>query len=103
MSEEASPEVRSNRRRTLVGLVTGAKMDKTRRVEVVRQQQHPKYGKYLRNRLVCHVHDEKNESKEGDQVEIAETRPLSRTKRWRLVRIVSGVKGPETDGAARDE
>jgi small subunit ribosomal protein S17 len=76
-------------RKTLVGVVKTARMQKTRRVEVPRMQRHPKYGKYLRKRTVCHVHDENNESRVGDTVEIMETRPLSKLKRWRLVRIIS--------------
>jgi small subunit ribosomal protein S17 len=54
---------------------------------------HPRYGKYIKRRTVCHVHDEQNESRLGDTVEIMETRPLSKTKNWRLVRIVT--KAPE--------
>ena len=57
--------------------------------------QHPKYGKYLRKRTVLHVHDERNESKTGDRVEVAPCRPMSKTKSWRLVRVVNrmGVAG----------
>ena len=54
---------------------------------------HPRYGKYIRRRTVCHVHDEQNESRQGDTVEIMETRPLSRTKHWRLVRVVTKAPG----------
>jgi small subunit ribosomal protein S17 len=79
-------------RRTAVGVVTSDKMDKTRRVEIPRLVKHPRYGKYIRRRTVCHVHDENNESRAGDTVEIMETRPLSKTKHWRLVRVVT--KGP---------
>jgi small subunit ribosomal protein S17 len=63
-------------------------MHKTRRVEVERLVQHPRYGKYIKRRTICYVHDEQNESHLGDLVEIIESRPLSRLKRWRLVRIV---------------
>lgn len=72
-----------------VGTVVSDKMDKTRRVEVDRQVKHAKYGKYVRRRTVCMVHDENNESRTGDTVEIVESRPLSKTKRWELVRVVS--------------
>ena len=75
-------------KKKLVGIVASDKMDKTRRVEVKRLFPHPKYGKIVSRRTVCHVHDENNESKLGDKVEIVESRPLSRTKRWRLVRVV---------------
>ncbi len=75
--------------RHLTGIVTRDKNLKTRRVEVTRSVRHPKYGKYVKQRTICYVHDEKNESHLGDTVEIAESRPLSRTKRWNLVRIVT--------------
>jgi small subunit ribosomal protein S17 len=85
----ATPETEARRRRkTEIGVVTSDKMNKTRRVEVERLVPHPKYGKYLRRRTVCHAHDETNQSKLGDLVEIMETRPLSKLKRWRIVRIV---------------
>src|SRR5947207_10274668 len=75
--------------RLLLGVVTGDKTAKTRRVEVSRRVQHAKYGKFVKQRTVCYAHDEANESHLGDTVEIAECRPLSRTKRWRLVRVVT--------------
>lgn len=75
--------------RLLLGVVTGAKTLKTRRVEVSRRVQHPKYGKFIKQRTICYAHDEKNESHLGDTVEIQESRPLSKLKRWRLVRIVT--------------
>jgi len=76
-------------RRVEVGVVTSDKMTKTRRVEIPRLVKHPRYGKYIRRRTICHVHDETNESRLGDMVEIMETRPLSKTKNWRLVRVVT--------------
>src|SRR5436189_6207251 len=79
-------------RRTAIGLVTSDKMNKTRRVEIPRLVKHPRYGKYIRRRTVCHVHDEQNESRQGDTVEIMESRPLSKTKHWRLMRVVSKVQ-----------
>jgi small subunit ribosomal protein S17 len=78
-------------RKQLIGIVTGDKCSQTRRVEVPRQYRHPKYGKIVRTRTVCHVHDEDNQSKRGDRVEIAECRPRSRTKRWELLRIVEAA------------
>src|SRR3954451_14474454 len=83
----APPEAR-RRRKTEIGIVTSDKMNKTRRVEVESLYPHPKYGKMLRRRTVCHAHDESNQSHLGDLVEIMETRPLSKLKRWRIVRIV---------------
>lgn len=75
-------------RKTEIGVVTSDKMNKTRRVEIERLVPHPKYGKFLRRRTVCHAHDEQNQTHVGDLVEIMETRPLSKLKRWRIVRIV---------------
>lgn len=75
-------------RRREIGIVTKANTPKLRRVEVIRLVQHPRYKKYVRHRAVCYVHDEHDESRVGDRVEIMESRPLSRLKRWRLVRVV---------------
>ena len=83
-------------RRIEVGVVTRDKMNKTRRVEIPRLVKHVRYGKYIRRRTICYVHDEKNESRIGDTVEIMETRPLSKLKHWRLVRIVTRGPGPAT-------
>src|SRR3954469_17815436 len=80
------------RRRTEVGVVTSDKMNKTRRVEIPRLVKHPRYSKYIKRRTICHVHDEANESHAGDTVEIMESRPLSKLKHWRLVRVV--IKAP---------
>jgi small subunit ribosomal protein S17 len=79
------------KRRTEVGVVTSAKMNKTRRVEIPRLVKHDRYGKYIRRRTICHVHDEANASKKGDTVLIMETRPISKTKHWRLVRVVTAT------------
>jgi small subunit ribosomal protein S17 len=84
----ATPEPARTPRKTEVGVVTSDKMLKTRRVEISRLVPHPKYGKFVRRRTVCHAHDEANETCVGDTVEIMETRPLSKLKRWRIVRIV---------------
>ena len=75
-------------KRIAQGVVTGDKMAKTRRVEIPRLVRHPKYGKFIHRKTICYVHDDKNESSEGDTVEISECRPLSKKKRWTLVRIV---------------
>src|SRR5437016_4278788 len=89
------------RRRVEVGVVTSDKMNKTRRVEIPRLVKHPRYGKYIRRRTICHVHDEQNASRTGDTVEIMESRPLSKTKHWRLVRVVT--KGPQLTGVVQTE
>ncbi|MEM9368456.1 MAG: 30S ribosomal protein S17 [Planctomycetota bacterium] len=85
-------------KRVVAGIVTSDKMDKTRRVEINRVVKHPKYKKYVRRRTVCHVHDENNESGVGDRVEIIESEPLSKLKRWRLIRVLE--KSTEVDVAA---
>jgi len=76
-------------KKQVIGVVTSDKMDKTRRVEIPRLVRHPKYGKAIRRRTVCHVHDEENTSHQGDLVEIVETPPKSKLKRWDLVRVVT--------------
>ncbi len=76
-------------KRISVGIVTSDKMAKTRRVEISRLVRHAKYGKILSRKTVCHVHDEAEEAHLGDTVEIQESRPRSKTKRWELVRVVS--------------
>ena len=78
-------------RKTMVGVVVSDKMDKTRTVRVTRTVKHPFYGKVMTKSSKFHVHDETNSSREGDQVEITSTRPLSKLKRWRLVSIVKAA------------
>lgn len=78
-----------NRRRTVVGIVVSDKMDKTIAVEIERRVQHPVFGKTLRKFYRCYAHDEKNEAKSGDKVELMETRPLSKMKTWRLLRVIT--------------
>lgn len=79
-------------RKTRIGVVSSNKMEKTITVSVVRKLKHPKYGKFLKKTKKFHAHDEKNECNIGDTVKIMETRPLSATKRWRLVEIVEKAK-----------
>ncbi|MDR0870539.1 MAG: 30S ribosomal protein S17 [Planctomycetaceae bacterium] len=85
-------------KRVVTGVVTSDKMKKTRRVEVSRLVKYPKYGKYVKRRTVCYAHDENNETAVGDTVEIIESRPLSKLKRWNLVKVVA--KGNVIDVAA---
>jgi len=80
-------------KRTLVGRVVSTKMDKTVTVLVERRVKHPVYGKFLVRSTKLHAHDEKNEINEGDLVEIAEVRPLSRTKTWAVVRRLEAARG----------
>lgn len=75
-------------RKTLIGEVVSDKMDKTVVVRTVSRVPHPRFGKIVKQSAKFHAHDEKNEAKTGDKVRIAETRPLSKTKRWRLVEVL---------------
>jgi small subunit ribosomal protein S17 len=81
-----------NLRKTKLGIVSSNKMDKTITVNVERKVKHPLYGKFLKKTTKFHAHDEKNECSIGDTVKIMESRPLSKTKRWRLVEVVEKVK-----------
>ncbi len=81
-----------NLRKTRTGVVSSNKMDKTITVKVERKIKHPLYGKFLKKTTSFHAHDEKNECSIGDTVKIMETRPMSKTKRWRLVEVVEKVK-----------
>jgi small subunit ribosomal protein S17 len=88
-AQNPKPAAERGQRRVVTGIVTRDKTAKTRRVEIDRLVRHPKYGKFVKRRTVCYVHDEANDSHLGDTVEIMECRPMSRTKRWRLVRVVT--------------
>lgn len=81
-----------NLRKTRIGLVTSNKMEKTITVAVERKLKHPLYGKFVKITKKFHAHDEKNACQIGDTVSIAETRPLSKSKRWRLVEVLEKVK-----------
>ncbi len=81
-----------NLRKTRTGVVSSNKMTKTITVAVERKVKHPIYGKFVKKTTKFHAHDEKNECSIGDVVKIMETRPLSKTKRWRLVEVVEKVK-----------
>jgi small subunit ribosomal protein S17 len=81
-----------NLRKIRIGVVSSNKMNKTVTVAVERKVKHPMYGKFLKKTTRFHAHDEKNECSIGDLVKIMETRPLSKTKRWRLVEVIEKVK-----------
>jgi small subunit ribosomal protein S17 len=89
--ETAAPEGR-NDRKVREGLVVSDKMDKTVVVSVEDRRKHPRYGKVMRQTARLKAHDENNECGIGDRVQIMETRPLSATKRWRLVKILEKAK-----------
>ena len=84
--------VERNLRKMRIGVVTSDKMDKTITVAVERKVKHPIYGKFVKKTTKFHAHDEKQECTMGDIVKILETRPLSKTKRWRLVEVVEKAK-----------
>jgi small subunit ribosomal protein S17 len=81
-----------NLRKTRVGIITSNSMKKTVTVSVLRRLRHPIYGKYVKKTNKFHAHDEKNDCNVGDRVRIEETRPLSKTKRWRVVDILERAK-----------
>jgi small subunit ribosomal protein S17 len=81
-----------NLRKTRTGVVTSNKMQKTITVAVERKVKHPIYGKFVKKTTKFHAHDEKDECTVGDVVRIMETRPLSKTKRWRLIEVVEKAK-----------
>lgn len=91
-TETTATEVVRNLRKTRTGIVSSNKMDKTITVRVERKVKHPLYGKFLKKTSSFHAHDEKNECSIGDTVKIMESRPMSKTKRWRLVEVVEKVK-----------
>lgn len=92
MSDEQTNE-QTKTARTLKGRVISNKMDKTITVLVERMVKHPKYGKFIRRSTKLHAHDEENACREGDIVIIAQSRPLSKTKAWRLQEIAIRAKG----------
>lgn len=86
MSEQS---IEKNKGQIREGVVVSDKMDKTRIVEVTRVMMHAEFNKTIRRKIKYAVHDEQNQSKAGDKVRIIQTRPLSKTKRWRLIKVVS--------------
>jgi len=100
-----STHQRHSARKTEIGFVSSRMGDKSVKVTVPYKTPHPRYHKVINRKTVLHVHDEKNESQIGDKVEIMETRPISRLKRWRVVRVieravVASAAVSETDVAA---
>ena len=91
MSENTETAERPNRK-VREGIVSSNKMDRTIVVEVVERVRHPKYNKFVMRTKKLYAHDEANDAREGDKVRVQETRPLSKTKRWRLVEVVERAK-----------
>lgn len=98
MSERDNDKAADKNQRVLTGYVVSNKMDKSVVVAVERRVKHPLYGKYVRRTTRIAAHDENNECNPGDYVEIAECRPISRTKAWRLVRVVETAGELESAG-----
>ena len=92
MSEEKPAATVAEARRAVRGSVISARMDKSITVLVVRQFKHPLYKKYIRRSTRLHAHDESNDCKEGDTVLIEECRPFSKTKSWRLIRVLERME-----------
>ena len=94
MADEQAEEtaVERNRRKVREGIVVSTKMDKTVVVAVIDRVQHPRYRKTLQRTTKLYAHDEANEVREGDRIRVAETRPMSRQKRWRVVEVLERAR-----------
>ncbi|MFN8026440.1 MAG: 30S ribosomal protein S17 [Acidimicrobiia bacterium] len=92
MAEETTAEERSTRRKVREGIVVSTKMDKTVVVAIVDRVRHRRYGKTMQRTSHLYAHDEANEVREGDRVRVAETRPLSKLKHWRVVEILERAR-----------
>jgi small subunit ribosomal protein S17 len=97
-----STHVRHSRRKTQIGFVSSKMGDKSVKVTVPYKTPHPLYHKVINRKTVLHVHDEKNETKVGDKIEVMETRPISRLKRWRVIRVVEASVGAATAISEKD-
>jgi small subunit ribosomal protein S17 len=97
-----STHERHSRRKTVIGFVSSKMGDKSVKVTVPYKTPHPLYHKVINRKTVLHVHDEKNETKMGDKIEIMETRPISRLKRWRVIRVVEASVGAATAISEKD-
>lgn len=91
------------KRKTVVGVVTSDKMQKTITVHIERLVKHPRVGKYIKRYTVCKAHDERNQARIGDTVELIQSRPLSKTKRWRLIRILKRSAEPRAEEDIRHD
>ena len=97
-----SIHARHNRRKAVIGFVSSKMGDKSVKVTVPYKTPHPLYHKVINRKTVLHVHDEKNETKVGDKIEVMETRPISRLKRWRVIRVVEAGVGAATAISEKD-
>jgi small subunit ribosomal protein S17 len=96
--DPSAADAARNRRRVLWGTVVSDRMEKTITVRVERRMRHPKYAKFIRKHKKYHAHDEHNEARVGDAVEIVETRPLSKIKRFRLLQVMERAKIAQGEG-----
>lgn len=94
-----SEEQKRSARKTLTGVITSKTGDKSVKVTYFYKKPHPIFGKEIKRKTVIHAHDEKNECKVGDKVEIMETRPISKLKRFRVVRVIEAAKIVGRDAA----
>jgi small subunit ribosomal protein S17 len=92
MADDHATEPRTGRRKVREGIVVSTKMDKTIVVSVVDRVRHRRYGKTMQRTNHLYVHDETNDAREGDRVRVAETRPLSKQKRWRVVEVLERAR-----------
>lgn len=92
MSESTIPEPRPNRRKVREGMVVSSKMDKTVVVAITEQVRHRRYGKTIQRTRRFYAHDDAHDAREGDRVRIAETRPLSKLKHWRVVEVLERAR-----------
>jgi small subunit ribosomal protein S17 len=92
MAEDVTQEARTSRRKVREGLVVSTKMDKTVVVAVVDRVRHRRYGKTLQKTSHLYAHDEANDAHEGDRVRLAETRPLSKLKHWRVIEVLERAR-----------
>src|SRR6187402_1836285 len=95
-------EGQRTKRKTQIGFVSSRSGDKSIKVTIAYKTPHPLYHKVVNRQTVLHVHDEKNETKVGDKVEVMETRPISRLKRWRVIRVVEAAVGAATAISEKD-
>jgi small subunit ribosomal protein S17 len=92
MADETTTEARGNTRKVREGIAVGTKMDKTVVVAVTSRVRHPRYRKTVQRTKKLYAHDEKNDVREGDRVRVAETRPMSKQKRWRIVEVLERAR-----------
>jgi small subunit ribosomal protein S17 len=92
MADDTTTEARTSRRKVREGIVVSTKMDKTVVVAVVDRVRHRRYGKTMQRTSHLYVHDEANDAREGDRVRVAETRPLSKQKRWRVIEVLERAR-----------